>query len=60
MQLFLDWFYYGRKFVMDGITFLSMRFFGIECAFNDVKKRVYAGHPQVNLNLEAIRKVVLS
>ena len=43
VQFNLDQFYYFRKFVLDCIAFVSIRVFGIECTFADVKRGRY-GH----------------
>jgi hypothetical protein len=52
MQAIVDWFFYARKFVVDCITFASIRAYGIECTFADVKKRAYSHARHANLNLD--------
>lgn len=52
MQHSLDRLFYARKFVMDCITFASIRLYGIECSFEDVKRRAYAEGWHVNLHLD--------
>lgn len=51
MQCVLDWFFHARKFVVDCITFASVRLFGIECKFEEVKARAYPPiHTDLNLD----------
>src|SRR4051794_15117931 len=52
MRRILDWLFYARKFVMDCLTFTSIRLYGIECTFEDVKRRGYAEGCHVNLHLD--------
>lgn len=53
MQSCLDTFFYCRKFIMDCVTFLSIRIYGIECSFEEVSKRKYSGNDHLDLNLDA-------
>jgi hypothetical protein len=41
MQSIFDWFSFFRTFVMDCITFVSMRFYGHNCTFEEVQNRAY-------------------
>lgn len=52
MQDVVDRFFLVRKWIMDVITFVSIRFYGIECTFADVKERKYSHNQHVNLNLD--------
>jgi hypothetical protein len=52
VQCLLDSFYHVRKFLLDCITFISIRLFGIECTFADVKARRYDLNQHVSLNLD--------
>jgi hypothetical protein len=52
MQRVLDNFFYLRKFVVDCLTFVSIRIYGIECTFADVKKRAYSHARHADLNLD--------
>src|SRR6266851_3458129 len=55
MQSVLDWLFYARKFVIDCVTFASIRLYGIECTFKDVQKRAYSQAQHINLNLDAAK-----
>lgn len=52
MQRILDRLYYGRKFVIDCITFASIRLYGIEAKFVDIKNRGYIEKESVELKLD--------
>lgn len=41
IQAVIDWLYYARRNVIDTITFLSMRFYGPELSFDEVRKGRY-------------------
>jgi hypothetical protein len=52
MQCVFDWLFKARTFAMDCITFASVRLFGIECTFRDVRKRAYVEDQYHYLHLE--------
>lgn len=52
MQRILDWMFYARKFVVDCITFASIRLYGIEATFADIQRRGYIQGRHVNLKLD--------
>lgn len=52
MQRFLDAFFHGRAFLVDIVTFASIRLFGIECTFQDVRRRAYDQLQHVDRNLD--------
>jgi hypothetical protein len=52
MQGAVNWFFYVRKFLMDCVTFASIRFYGIECTFAEVRRGRYLHNPHVDLNLD--------
>jgi hypothetical protein len=51
VQKLLDWFYYFRRFLLNAIVWLSVRFFAVECSFSSVKDGTYPSDFQ-NLNLD--------
>lgn len=55
LQSILDWFFYARKFALDCLTFLSVRFYGIECTFADVTSRKYSLRQHLNLHLDGVQ-----
>lgn len=55
MQYLLDRFFFARKWLFDAVTFASIRLYGIECTFEDVKRRAYGVHQHVNRDLDAAK-----
>lgn len=55
MQWVLDDFYYARRFLLDCLTYLSIRLYGIECSFADVRARAYSVVRHTDLNLDDAR-----
>jgi hypothetical protein len=52
IQYGLDKFHDFRKFILDCIAFVSIRIFGIECTFTDVKRGRYNHVQHQNRNLD--------
>ena len=55
MQRIVDWLFDARRFVMDCITFASVRLYGIECSFADVRARAYDLTRHTDRNLDGAR-----
>lgn len=52
VQQCLDGLYHARKWILDCITFLSIRLYGIECTFQDVATRAYSQNKHANRTLD--------
>lgn len=52
MQRILDCMFYARKFVVDCITFASIRLYGLEATFKDIQNRGYIQRECVKLKLD--------
>lgn len=57
IQKLLDSFYYGRRWAAAAVAFLSIRLFGVEVTFSDVKHGKYPLRKFVPLNLDDSRSL---
>src|ERR1700676_245759 len=59
LQWILDQCYHGRTWLLDSITWISIRTCGFEVPFEAVRNKRYAGEQHVNLNLDAAQDLDL-
>lgn len=57
LQTVLDWFYYARQHIVTVLAYLTLRIYGKEIAYSDVKAGTFASRKSTPLSLEEAKDI---
>lgn len=57
LQTILDWFFYTRQYIVVFLAFVTLRVYGKEVTFSEVKSRTFANRTPSPLNLDAAEDI---